>query len=476
MAKIVIAGSGFAGHYAALILADRLKPKNGNHEITVVTPNETFNYIPSLIWVGVGQMPVEKTQFPLKPVYDKFGIKYERAFLTEVHPDDNYVMIKPVGSEQEKRLNYDYLLVATGPKLNFDATPGLGPDKGYTYSVCTPPHAVETAKAYLELVKRLEKGDKAKIVIGTGHGTCTCQGAGFEFITNVHKDLVDRGLRDKVELIWLSNEPKLGDFGIDGLEAKKGSLIFTSEMMAEGIFYDYGINYEIRSHVHKVDEKKIYIENLDGEFKEIEYDFAMLLPPFAGQPIKWIDKDGNDIKDKMCNPAGFVKVDAVYGKPYEELDGPDWPKTYQNPTYKNIFAAGIAFAPPGPISKPGKSPNGTIIAPAPPRTGYTAELTGKAAALNIVDMIEGREPQNTASMAETPGLCVASMKNGIFDGMAGTIAIFPVVRNRAKYGEYGRDLDLCVAEPGKAGAWFKLGLHYAFLWKLQGKPFWKLIP
>jgi len=43
-------------------------------------------------------------------------------------------------------------------------------------------------------------------------------------------------------------------------------------------------------------------------------------------------------------------------------------------------------------------------------------------------MIEGRELQNTASMAETPGLCVASMKNGIFGGMAGTIAIFPVAR------------------------------------------------
>lgn len=79
-------------------------------------------------------------------------------------------------------------------------------------------------------------------------------------------------------------------------------------------------------------------------------------------------------------------------------------------------------------------------------------------------------------MAETPGLCIASMKNGILDGMAGTVAIFPVARNRAKYGEYGRDLDLCLAEKGKAGSWFKLGMHYALLWKLQGKPFWKLIP
>jgi len=45
--------------------------------------------------------------------------------------------------------------------------------------------------------------------------------------------------------------------------------------------------------------------------------------------------------------AGFIKVDAVYGKQYAELDGPDWPKTYQSPVYPNIFSAGIASAPQG---------------------------------------------------------------------------------------------------------------------------------
>ncbi len=474
MAKVVIVGAGFAGHYGALILQDALKGK-GDHEITVINRHPKFTYIPSLVWVGVGQMKAEKTQFDLKPVYDKLGINFIVGSVTEVYPDDQKVKVefKDGGS---KEVEYDYLMIATGPYLNFEATEGLGPEKGHTSSICSPPHATETASKYLELVSRLEKGDRAKIVIGMGHGTATCQGAAFEYICNVHNDLVDRGLRDKVDILWLSNEPKLGDFGIDGLEAKRGSLIYTSEMMAEGLFYDYGIDYEIQTHVRKIDEKKIYTENLEGEFKEFEYDFAMLIPPFKAQPIKYIDKDGNDITSEICNPAGFVKVDANYGKPYEELDGPDWPKTYQNPKYKNIFAAGIAFAPPGPLSKPSKSPNGTLIGPAPPRTGYTAELSGKAAALNIAEMIQGNDPIHTASMAETPGLCVASMKNKIFGGMAATIAIYPVARNYAEYPEYGRDLDMCAAEIGMAGAWFKLALHYAFLYKLQAKPFWKLIP
>lgn len=474
MAKVVVVGAGFAGHYAALILSDALKGK-GNHEITVISRVPKFTYIPSLVWVGVGQMRSEDVQFDLQPVYNKVGINFVHGAVTEVHPDDQYVVVeKPEGGTQQ--VNYDYLLMATGPYLNFEGTPGLGPDKGYTHSICTPPHATKAASAYLELVSRMEKGDKVKIVIGTGHGAATCQGAAFEYVSNVHNDLVDRGLRDRAEILWLSNEPALGDFGIDGLEFKHGGHVFKGSEVVEFLFEKYGIKWQINSAVKKVDENKIYTIDVDGNENEIEYDFAMLIPQFKAQPIKWIDKDGNDITDKICNPAGFVKVDAVYGKPYDELDGPDWPRTYQNPTYKNVFAAGIAFAPPGPLSRPSQAPDGTPIAPAPPRTGYTAELSGKAAALNIVDMIEGREPSHTASMAETPGLCVASLKHHLLSGEAVTIAVYPVARNRAAFPEYGRDLDNCVAEVGLAGAWFKWFLHHAFLYKLQAKPGWKLIP
>ncbi|WP_029520959.1 FAD-dependent oxidoreductase [Persephonella sp. IF05-L8] len=474
MAKVVVVGAGFAGHYAALILSDALKGK-GNHDITVITRVPKFTYIPSLVWVGIGKMSVDQVQFDLKPVYDKVGINLVHGVAKEVHPDEQYVVVELPNGET-KNVDYDYIIMATGPYLNFEGTPGLGPDKGYTQSICTPPHATKAAAAYLELVQRMEKGDKVKIVIGTGHGAATCQGAAFEYISNVHNDLVDRGLRDRAEILWVSNEPALGDFGIDGLEMKHGGEIFTGEEMVRFLFEKYGIKWQIKSHVKQVDESKIYTIDVDGNENEIEYDFAMLIPQFKAQPIKWIDKDGNDITDKMCNPAGFVKVDAVYGKPYDELDGPDWPRTYQNPLYKNVFAAGIAFAPPGPLSRPSQAPDGSPIAPAPPRTGYTAELSGKAAALNIVDMIEGREPSHTASMAETPGLCVASLKHHLLTGEAVTIAIYPVARNRAAFPEYGRDLDNCVAEIGLAGAWFKWFLHHAFLYKLQAKPGWKLIP
>jgi len=474
MAHAVVIGAGFSGQYAALVLKNALKHAGGKHKVTVINRYPKFTYIPSMVWVGIGQLEVEKTQFELKPVYDRVGIDFVLGAAREVHPDDRYVVVDVNGTST--RVDYDYLIIATGPYLNYAATPGLGPVDGYTNSICTPPHAQQTARNYLALVERLKKGDKANVVVGTGHGCCTCQGAGFEYLCLVHHDLVDRGVRDRVRLTWLSNEPRPGDFGIDGFETQRGPVTFTAEDMCGAIFEDYGINTEFNSHVCKIDERNIYTENVHGEFKVFAHDFAMLIPPFAGQPIRYLDKAGNDIKERICNPAGFVKVDAVYGKCYEELFASDWPKTYRSPEYGNLFSCGIAFAPPGCMSKPCTSPSGTQFMPSIPRTGYTSEMTGKAAALNVAELIQGREPCHTASLAETPGMCIASMKNSWLSGRAATIGIQPIVRNRDAYPEYGRAMEVGAVEVGLAGAWLKKGLHHAFLYKLQARPFWQYIP
>ena len=161
MAKIVIVGAGFAGHFGAMTLANELKKKrlSQQHEITVISRLPKFNYIPSLIWVGIGRLDVSKMQFDLDKVYKKLGINFCVGRVFEVHPEDQYVLVEVEGQEN-KKFEYDYLMMATGPLLNFAATPGLGPDNGgFTNSVCNPPHALHTAKNYLALVERLEKGE-----------------------------------------------------------------------------------------------------------------------------------------------------------------------------------------------------------------------------------------------------------------------------------------------------------------------------
>ena len=124
---------------------------------------------------------------------------------------------------------------------------------------------------------------------------------------------------------------------------------------------------------------------------EFELRFAMLLPPFCGAGLRAYDQQGDDFTGRLFLANDFIRVDADYGAgPYQEWAAGDWPRTCQSRAYANIFAAGIAFAPPHAISLPHTSPNGTLIAPAPPRTGMPppAEI-GKTAARGVADMIGG---------------------------------------------------------------------------------------
>lgn len=478
MAKVAIIGAGFAGHTAALYLGSALGKQ---HEITMINMSDRFLYVPSLVWVGVGRMKPEKTRFPLQPVYDRNHVNFVHGKVMEVHPDDRYVIAEKKGSGEGERVrvDYDYLIIATGPKLNFEATAGLGPQAGNTYSICTQAHAIESRDAYLENVARMKKGEQRKLVIGTGHPGATCQGAAFEYITNIHKDLLRQGVRDKAELVWLSNERAVGDFGVRGVQAKYQGKMVTSEDFITAVFREYGIAWHVQKGVREVNDQAIHWEDYAGNFGETNYDYAMLIPQFTGMPLKYIGKDGEDVSAKVVNPAGFVMVDGVYGQPYEMMSrNPNaWPEVYQNPNYESIFAAGIAFAPPGPISQPHVTPNGTSITATPPRTGMVSGIIGRIVAKNIIDLVKHGRMTHGERMTEMAAACIASMGDSLWDGSAATIMIYPVVPDHRRYpNEDGRDNFVTHMEMGLAGAWMKRMIHTTFMHKLQGRIGWQMIP
>jgi sulfide:quinone oxidoreductase len=165
--------------------------------------------------------------------------------------------------------------------------------------------------------------------------------------------LVRFGVRQNIELTWITNENELGDFGMDGMLLTYGNQTMKSSEMVEMVFADRGIKWILGAGVSKIEDGIAYYENLEGEHKTVSYDFAMLIPSFSGHGFKAFDKNENDITAKLFK--GFMIVDADYTpKPYEEWSVQDWPEIYQNPSYANIFAPGIAFAPPHSISKPRK--------------------------------------------------------------------------------------------------------------------------
>lgn len=484
MADVVVLGAGVAGHTAALHLS-RLLPKG--HTITVVSPNSQWNWIPSNIWVGVGKMTTKDVVFPLAPVYAKKGIQFVQAKAVAIHPRGDAESTRPAvdvvhTSEQrdgeKQRLRYDYLINATGPQLKFAMTPGLGPDGGHTVSVCTAGHATHAADALAATIAQLKAGEPQTLVVGMGHGTCTCEGAAFEYVFNVDHELRAAGVRDRARLVYLTNEAELGDFGVGGMTFADKGFETSSELWTGSLFRERGVEAILGAHVHRVEPGVIHYETLDGEHHTLSFDFGMLLPPFGGVPLTAHGRDGADITSELFAPSGFMKVDADYsGKPYEQWKATDWPKTYLAQGYDNIWAVGIAFAPPHQISKPRKSPNGTMIAPAPPRTGMPSGVMGKTAAQSIADRIKhgaGAKPHE-ASMAHMGAACVASAGADLRTGSAAAMTMMPIVPDFDRY-PTGRDLADTRGELGLAGHWVKLMLHHLFIHKAKGRLGWQFIP
>jgi len=485
MSKIVILGAGISGHTAAAHLRRKLGKE---HEVLVVSPNRNYQWVPSNIWVGIGRMKSKQLIFPLEPLYKRKGIGYKQAKVVSFHPEGNktedkpFVAVEYVFGEKkgtQENVTYDYLINATGPKLAFDMTEGLSPGINKAFSVCTYDHAEHAWQGLKELIEQLKtSGKKAKILIGTGHAKATCQGAAFEYILNVEKELVNHGVRDKADIMWISNENELGDFGMDGMLMEYNGFNIKSKDMIEMIFEDRGIKWILGAGVNKVEDGIAHYENLEGEYKLETFDFAMLIPAFSGHGFKAYDKNEADITDKLFK--GFMIVDADYTpRPYEEWTVQDWPETYQNPSYKNIFAPGIAFAPPHAISKPRKSKNGTDIFPAPPRTGMPSGITARLVADNVIDSIKlGKESlHHKGSMGNMGAACIASAGYGMTQGSGVSITTFPIVPDYIKYPDTGgRDINKTFGDIGLAGHWVKLALHYAFIYKAKMKPFWWLIP
>ena len=116
MSRVVVLGSGIAGHTAAAF-ARRWLGKNDT--VTVVSPRDHYNWVPSNIWVGVGQMDERQVVFPLAPVYKRKGIEFHQALATEIHGDGDtsdpapFVTVRytdPQRQGQVATLKYDYLI------------------------------------------------------------------------------------------------------------------------------------------------------------------------------------------------------------------------------------------------------------------------------------------------------------------------------------------------------------------------------
>jgi sulfide:quinone oxidoreductase len=133
----------------------------------------------------------------------------------------------------EEELHYDYLLIATGPHVQFDVIPGLGPHGGYTQSICTLEHAETARQAWKEFLK-----DPGPVIVGATQGAA-CYGAAYEFVFNLEYALRKAGVRDRATVSYVTSEPFVGHFGIGGMKHAQG--------MTEWFFRHVGIDWAVNA-------------------------------------------------------------------------------------------------------------------------------------------------------------------------------------------------------------------------------------
>ncbi|MBU1306001.1 MAG: FAD-dependent oxidoreductase, partial [Alphaproteobacteria bacterium] len=120
MSHIVVLGAGLGGTIMAYELRDQL---GAEHKVSVVNKGARYSFVPSNPWVAVGWRDRADVEIDLEPVFAKRNIGFYPQGAKRLDP-----ATKRIELLDETTLDYDYLVIATGPELAFDEIEGFGPE------------------------------------------------------------------------------------------------------------------------------------------------------------------------------------------------------------------------------------------------------------------------------------------------------------------------------------------------------------
>ena len=410
MSTIVVLGGGIGGISAAFELKDEL---GDAHEIILVSDQDHFEFTPSNPWVAVKWRKPESIRLDLNKLMDKHGIRFVGKAVKRVQPESHNLLL-----EDDDVLTYNYLVIASGPRLAFDEIPGLGPHGGYTGSVCKTDHAQLMSEKFEAFC-----ANPGPVVVGAAQGA-SCYGPAYEYTFIIETELRRRKIRDKVPMTFVTPEPYIGHLGLDGVGDTKGML--ESEMR------DRHIKWHTNARIDAVEEGLMKITQVadDGSDRvshELEFAHSMILPAFTGiEAVMGVEG--------LSNPRGFIIVD----------------EHQRNPTYPEIFAVGVCVAIP-PVG-------GTPLPVGVPKTGYMIESMVTATVQNLAEILAGKEPTHHATWN---AFCLADFG----DRGVAFIALPQIPPRNTNWSGSGRWVH-----------WAKIGFEKYYLRKIkQGRvePFWE---
>ena len=322
MKKLLILGAGTAGTMMAAKMR-RALPRD-EWSITIIDQDDDHLYQPGLLFIPFGVYDESDVVRPRSRYVPK-GVELLLSGIDVVEPSENRVRLLD-GS----LVAYDYLVVATGSRIAPEEMDGLtGP--GWQKNVFD----FYTLDGATKLHRALEDFPGGRLVLNVAEMPIKCPVAPLEFLFLADWYFHERGMRDKVELVYATP--------LDGA--------FTKPMASEklgGLLQDKGIRVEPVFNAGSVDTEKRILSSWDE--REVEYDLLVTVPTNLGAEV--IER--SDLGDEL----GFV------------------------PTHRNTLQAEVA-------------PNVFVIGDATDlpssKAGSVAHFQGEILEHNLLAAIAGRE-------------------------------------------------------------------------------------
>ena len=334
-AHIVIAGSGLGG----IAVANRLSRMLEGARITIVDRKEEHNYQPGYTLVATGVWPVDKVR-DRNADFQPAGVEWVKDMVAGFDPAANAVI-----TASGQRINYDFLVVATGVHLDYAQIEGM--DVGAIgsnglASVYPSPQAAQATWAAMQAFTA--KGGNAVMTLPAT--PLKCAGAPLKMSFMLRDRLLKAGTLGASKISFQS---ALGNvFGVK---------VVNDNVLAR--WKALGIDVEFSRKLTAIDigARRATFASPEGEKQELPYDFIHVVPPMrAPDAVKNSDLAW---KEGPFAAGGWLEVDKT---------------TLQHRRYPNVFGIGDI--------------NGTPRG----KTAATVKKSAPIVAHNLVEQIAGRKP------------------------------------------------------------------------------------
>lgn len=261
--------------------------------VTVVDRGETHVYQPGLLFVPFGQYRPEEIVKPHNRLLDP-AVELRLGEIDRIAPDERVVYL--TGGE---KLPYEVLIVATGSRIVPESTQGLTGhgwgDTAFDF------YTLEGATALRDKLAAFKGG---RLVLNVVEMPIKCPVAPLEFLFLAEAFFTERGLRDKVEIVYAT--PLEGAFTKPRASAALGGMLDARGIKVIGDFS-----------ASEVDGERRVLKAFDG--RETDYDLLVTIPMHGGAEAI--------TRSQMGDGGGWL---------------PTHKHTLQSRDFANVFAIGDA--------------------------------------------------------------------------------------------------------------------------------------